>query len=183
MEAFLQDTEEANNGDDGDHGGEVPPVQVRHVLGNAIWARYEVVRAYETVMDAPTITQLHMLRITGKYLRYTLEFFREVLPDNASGLIRDVTAMQDQLGALHDADVAAGLARDYLAALSKKGKKKRSEEASANTGAERPTGLTDYINYLQGVVGSTKSDFASTTWQRITGRKWRAQLAAAIAAV
>jgi triphosphatase len=176
MDAFLEET-----GDDG-AGCEsevVVPVQVRHVLGSAIWTRYEEVRAYETVMDSPTLPQLHALRIIGKYLRYTLEFFRDVLPGNASTLIRDVVAMQDQLGALHDADVAAGLVREYIAAQPKKGNRKRRAETSPT---QPPPGLAAYLGHLEGTVESTKAGFGST-WQRLTGPKWRTQLAAAAAAV
>jgi triphosphatase len=174
MDAFLEETGEDSNGP---RSEVVVPVQVRHVLGSAIWTRYEEVRAYETVMDSPTLPQLHALRIIGKYLRYTLEFFRDVLPGNASTLIRDVVAMQDQLGALHDADVAAGLVREFIAAQPKKGKKKRRAEDSAT---QPPPGLAAYLANLEGTVESTKAGFGST-WQRLTGPKWRTQLAAAAA--
>jgi len=174
MEAFLEAEEEDRAGEQGD---EVLPVEVRHVLASAVWTRYEAVRAYETVMETPRLPQLHMLRITSKYLRYTLEFFREVLPAQSSSLIRDIVSVQDQLGALHDADVAAGLIRDYIAKQSKKGKKKSNQEVQ-----QPPAGLTAYLSYLEGQVEGIKSDFAPI-WRRITGPKWRANLATATASV
>ena len=61
--------------------------------------------------DVPT---LHELRIAAKWLRYTLEFVREALGRDAGPVIERVVALQDHLGWLHDADVAAGLARAFL---------------------------------------------------------------------
>ena len=60
------------------------------------------------------VTTLHDLRIAAKWLRYTLEFVREALGRDAGPVIEQVVALQDHLGWLHDADVAAGLARGFL---------------------------------------------------------------------
>ena len=60
------------------------------------------------------VTTLHDLRIAAKWLRYTLEFVRESLGRDAGPVIEQVVALQDHLGWLHDADVAAGLARAFL---------------------------------------------------------------------
>jgi len=142
---------------------------VRHVVGGAIWTRYEAVRAYETVMASPTILQLHALRITGKYLRYTLEFFRAVLPEDADALIKDVTTMQDRLGALHDADVAASEILAYLSS----GKSKRKANVP-------PPGLAAYLADRQEAAASVHTDFAGT-WARISDPSWRGRLAAVAA--
>jgi CHAD domain-containing protein len=120
------------------------------------------------------VPQLHALRITGKYLRYTLEFFKEVLPADAEALIRDVVGMQDELGLLHDADVAAGLIRDYVATLLQ-GKRKRRP-------AGPPPGLADYLADREAAVTHVRDHFGST-WATLTGPDWRARLAAALAAV
>ena len=60
------------------------------------------------------VTTLHDLRIAAKWLRYTLEFVREALGRESAPVIERVVALQDHLGWLHDADVAAGLARAFL---------------------------------------------------------------------
>lgn len=91
------------------------PHRVRDTAPSRIWAAYEQLRAYDTTLTWADVTTLHELRIEGKRLRYTLEFFREVLGPEAPHLITRVTTLQDHLGALHDADVAAHLARDFLA--------------------------------------------------------------------
>jgi CHAD domain-containing protein len=169
MAAFLDEADAAPDQADG-----AVPYQVRHVAGSAVWARYEEVRAYETLMDHATVPQLHALRITGKYLRYTLEFFKEVLPADAGALIRDVVGMQDELGLLHDADVAAGLIRDYVTTLLQ-GKRKRRP-------AGPPPGLADYLANREAAVIHIRDHFGAT-WATLTGPDWRARLAAALAAV
>ena len=83
-------------------------------MPSRIWAAYEGVRAYEPVMRWADVTTLHDLRIAAKWLRYTLEFVREALGRDAGPVIEKVVALQDHLGWLHDADVAAGLARAFL---------------------------------------------------------------------
>ena len=71
-------------------------------------------RAYEPVLRWADVETLHELRIAGKWLRYTLEFVREALTPEAATLIARVTALQDHLGLLNDADVTAHMARSFL---------------------------------------------------------------------
>jgi len=94
--------------------GPTEPHRVRDAMPSRIWAAYEAVRAYEPVMRWADVTTLHDLRIAAKWLRYTLEFVREALGPEAGPVIERVVALQDHLGWLHDADVAAGLARSFL---------------------------------------------------------------------
>jgi len=94
--------------------GPVQPHRVRDTMPSRVWASYENVRAYEPVMRWADVTTLHDLRIAAKWLRYTLEFVRETLGREAGPVIEKVVALQDHLGWLHDADVAAGLARAFL---------------------------------------------------------------------
>jgi CHAD domain-containing protein len=90
------------------------PHRVRDTAGSQILTAYEAVRAYEPVLRWADVETLHELRIAGKWLRYTLEFSREALPAEASMLIARVTALQDHLGELNDANVTAGMARSFL---------------------------------------------------------------------
>ena len=92
------------------------PHRVRDRAPSKIWAAYETVRAYELVLPWADIETLHQLRIATKWLRYTLEFFGETLGPDGPRLLGRVVALQDFLGCLHDADVAAKLARDVLVA-------------------------------------------------------------------
>ena len=95
----------------------VAPTQPHHVRDTApsrIWAAYEQVRGYEPVLRWADVETLHELRIAGKWLRYTLEFVREALGDDAAPLIARVTALQDHLGLMNDANVSASMARTFL---------------------------------------------------------------------
>jgi CHAD domain-containing protein len=92
----------------------VEPHRVRDTAASRIWAAYEHVRGYEPVLRWADVETLHELRIAGKWLRYTIEFVREALGEEAEPLIARVTAMQDHLGLMNDADVSARLARTFL---------------------------------------------------------------------
>jgi CHAD domain-containing protein len=98
------------------NGGEPWPYRVRHVAPMIIYERLAAVRAFDewvSIPDPPP-ERLHALRIACKRLRYSLEFFRQVLGPDAEALIWEVVTMQDHLGALQDAVVASGILRDYL---------------------------------------------------------------------
>jgi CHAD domain-containing protein len=66
------------------------------------------------VPDVP-LTRLHQLRIASKGLRYTLEFFADVLGPGAQSLIEQMKQLQDHLGNLQDAVVACNHLHDFLA--------------------------------------------------------------------
>jgi CHAD domain-containing protein len=94
--------------------GPVEPHRIRDTTASRVWTAYEHVRGYEAVLRWADVETLHELRIAGKWLRYTLEFVREALGDEATPLIARVTALQDHLGLMNDADVAASMARTFL---------------------------------------------------------------------
>ena len=84
------------------------PVLVRDVLPARLWEHYGAVCAYAPALPGADVPTLHALRIEGKRLRYVLEFFEEPFGPGAAEVIEIVTALQDHLGALHDADVTCG---------------------------------------------------------------------------
>lgn len=90
------------------------PHHVRDTAPSRIWAAYEQVRGYEPVLRWADVETLHELRIAGKWLRYTIEFVREALGPGADPLIARVTALQDHLGLMNDAEVTASMARTFL---------------------------------------------------------------------
>lgn len=92
------------------------PHRVRDRAPSEIWACYEAVRVYELVLPWADVETLHALRISAKWLRYALEFFGEILGHDSERLLSRVVALQEHLGSLHDADVAAKLTRDVLVA-------------------------------------------------------------------
>ncbi|HZC33447.1 MAG TPA: CHAD domain-containing protein [Candidatus Bathyarchaeia archaeon] len=132
--------------------GPTEPHRVRDTAASRIHAAYEQVRAYEPVLRWADVETLHELRIAGKWLRYTLEFVREALGPDADGLIARVTALQDHLGLMHDADVSAHLARDFLV-----------ENAGSLSDAESGAIARYLVNREREV----------TRLQRAVGRPWR----------
>jgi CHAD domain-containing protein len=96
--------------------GEALPARLRHVVPMIVWERMAAVRAYDDWVTAPDVSfeRMHRLRIAAKGLRYTLEFFREILGPETEPLIKEIKRLQDHLGDLQDAVVASNLLRDFL---------------------------------------------------------------------
>jgi CHAD domain-containing protein len=149
------------------------PVQVRHVLGSTLWQRYETVRAYEVLLPAATPESLHALRIECKYLRYTLEFFQEVLGSGAAPLIRQVIAVQDHLGEIQDGEVASRLLADYLAKAFK-------EQAAVSTVQTADLGgVSRYLSHRRDHSRQMAAAFPQM-WKQIDSIKFRRRLGAVI---
>jgi triphosphatase len=116
---FTKETEEFLSGGASSASTETTPThphRVKDCAPSLLWAAYEAVRAYELVLPWADVETVHDLRIAAKWLRYGLEFFGETLGPDGPRLLGRVVALQDHLGCLHDADVAAKLARDVLVA-------------------------------------------------------------------
>ena len=86
-----------------EHGG---PLRVRDLAGSLIWRRYEDLRSFEVILPNAPDVQLHEMRIAGKRLRYTLEFFTDVLGDTVKHCLDPLAALQETLGSLQDSVVA-----------------------------------------------------------------------------
>ncbi len=150
------------------------PYQVRHVIPGLILERYASVRAYERLLpDAPTTTY-HALRIECKRLRYALEFFREVLGEETPALIKQITAMQDLLGELQDACVAAGLLTDFLDEHRRQAQKRGDPAVVA--------GIEAYLAAQQVRQAELLASFGAP-WAELIGPEFRRRLALAIAAL
>jgi hypothetical protein len=72
----------------------------------SIWAQY--------VQDEARAREQHQLRIAAKRLRYTLELFKDYLPEQAGEAIKELKGIQDALGLLHDCDVLIAILRSAL---------------------------------------------------------------------
>jgi CHAD domain-containing protein len=92
------------------------PYRLRHVVPIAVYQRLAQLRAYDEWMVVPAVPleHYHQLRIASKRLRYTLEFFEEVLGGEAKQVVEAIKELQDHLGDLQDAVVACNLLRDFL---------------------------------------------------------------------
>jgi CHAD domain-containing protein len=95
---------------------EPAPRYIRHVLPLVVYQRLATVRAYEALIHDTNISlkQLHRLRIALKGLRYSLEFFREILHPDTERLIDEIKTLQDHLGNIQDAVVTCNTVRNFL---------------------------------------------------------------------
>jgi CHAD domain-containing protein len=143
------------------------PSLVRDTAGSRILAAYEHVRAYETIITWADVPTLHALRIEAKRLRYTMEYFSEVLPVNARKLIAQVTEMQDHLGLMNDADVAATATREWL----------NLHAPHLPSTSREAVGL--YLDSREAQVEQLRRSFRPV-WRRITGVTFRKALGLAI---
>ena len=155
--------------------GEPVPHQVRHVVPGLIFTRFETVRAYEALLAGAPITTLHRLRIDSKRLRYALEFFRDVLGPETPDLIKQVTGMQDLLGALQDAHVAEGLVAEFLAQQAGSKRKRKKGQPSLE-------GVEGYRSAQQTAQQELLTRFPEP-WAELIGYDFRRNLSLAVAAL
>ncbi len=71
-----------------------------------VWAQY--------THDPSRAREQHQLRIAAKRLRYTLELFRDFLPEQTGDCIKALKNLQDALGLLHDCDVLIAIVRSAI---------------------------------------------------------------------
>jgi CHAD domain-containing protein len=148
----------------------VAPHRVRDTAASRIWLAYEQVRAYEAVLRWADIETVHQLRIAAKWLRYTLEFFREVLGPEVEVVIPRVVALQDHLGWLHDADVTISLTRQFLV-------------ANAGTlGRDETQAIAAYLALQERELARLRRTMGGP-WRGVSGAPFRRLLARTVAAL
>ena len=84
--------------------------RVPAVIGmpDLIVARHDAVaKAAKRAKKSRVVTDFHRLRIKCKHLRYSLEFASEVYGGRTGRYVRELTAVQDELGLMQDAEVAS----------------------------------------------------------------------------
>ncbi len=143
------------------------PYQVRHIVPGLIYERYTAMRAYEAVLEAASLDTLHELRIEGKQLRYTLEFFAEVLGAESKTAIEAVKALQDHLGTLQDARVACEKLQTYM------------QQANSR---EDLSGVSQYLAVREAEKQQLLASLPSA-WQAFTSSKTRRAIALSVAAL
>ncbi|HYL41153.1 MAG TPA: CHAD domain-containing protein, partial [Candidatus Binatus sp.] len=75
---------------------------------------YERLMAGDRVVGGADLATLHAIRIEAKRLRYLLEFLGDILGPERADLVTRLVAVQDHLGALHDAAVTVDALRTFL---------------------------------------------------------------------
>lgn len=149
------------------------PNLVREVTPGLIYTRYATVRAFDTILDGASLEQFHALRIEFKKLRYTVEYFREVLGPQSGEVIEEIKALQDHLGDLNDANVATHLLRDFLAEWDVL-------QAGLPVGERQtPEPILDYMAYRYAERQRLMLTF-SETWTRFNSPEFRQNLALAV---
>jgi CHAD domain-containing protein len=144
------------------------PYRVRETAPSRIWAAYEHVRSYEPILRWADVPTLHELRIAGKWLRYSLEFVQEPLGDGAAPLIARVTALQDHLGLMNDASVAASMARTFLV------------EHAGDLSATENAAIGRYLVDREREVARLRRTIGPT-WRRVAGLGYRRALGRVVA--
>lgn len=147
---------------------------VRHEAPRQIYDRYADVRRYETALADAPIATLHALRIDGKRLRYTLEFFRDALGAEGAEAISRVVGLQDHLGLLHDADVAAEMLRAQRQRLLEEDPQPRAGDLTAQLRA-----LDGYLLDRETTREDLRRSFPSA-WRSVTSPGMRRLLARAV---
>ena len=91
--------------------------RVADAAASLVWAGYESVRAAQPPLRGRAVPdELHELRIAARQFRYTLEAYRDLLDPRATpALMARLVKLQDLVGELNDADVAAHEAYAWLA--------------------------------------------------------------------
>lgn len=149
------------------------PIQVRLQAPRLIYTHLAAVRAFEPILDVATIPQLHALRIQFKKLRYTLEFFREVLGAEVQLVINDLKKVQDHLGDLNDTSVATHLLSEFLMTWL------RAQEMQSFNQRRSNAGLMQYLTYQHTEQYRLLSTFPET-WEHFSRSDFRRNLALAI---
>ncbi len=90
------------------------PSHVQDIVPVLVYTRLAAVRAFDGILSSASILQLHALRIEFKRLRYTLEYFAEILGKESKLVVSEIKGMQDHLGDLHDAQVACQILSEFL---------------------------------------------------------------------
>jgi CHAD domain-containing protein len=160
-------------------GGDPRPYRVCHVAPMTIYERLAVVRAYDewVTLPDPPVGRLHALRIACKRLRYTLEFFVEVLGPDAKPVVKAVVTMQDHLGAVQDAVVACGILRDYLTWGT------WGHEESAASPSDAPAdapGVQAYLRAKEAELENLLERFPEA-WHQLEGPEFRRMVAEMVA--
>ncbi len=145
-----------------------------------IYAQLASLRAYEQAfgpgLENAALADLHALRIDFKKFRYTLEFFREALGPEAKAAVETVRGLQDHLGDLNDANVAAASLQRILAGWEKRQAGRPAPEQ------ESPEAVSGYLAYRQAERHRLRQSFPAA-WERFTRPEFRRDLALAVSAL
>jgi CHAD domain-containing protein len=145
----------------------------RHIVPTLIYTRLANVMSYDSRISMATIPELHALRIECKLLRYTLEFFKEILGAEVLEFIAEIKKIQDHLGELNDAQVACQLMAAFLERFEKQQAKVPLNERSS------PSGVVAYQSYCYGIRHQKMRTFPEV-WESFKRIELRQRLARSV---
>ncbi|WP_406670190.1 CHAD domain-containing protein [Methanolobus sp. ZRKC4] len=165
--------------------GEPIPSRVRDILPVLLYTQFATVRAYdeivsdESIVD-PSLEKYHQLRIDVKILRYTLEFFKEVLGSESKGLIKDLKVLQDNLGDMHDTVVALELLENFekYGTWGEVSKKK----SSGSGGLQDYPGVDAYMEYRKQELQNLLEAFPNA-WSKVIDHDFSVRFSQAISGI
>jgi len=154
------------------------PRRVRHVLPVILYGRLAAVLAFDEWQRgaATPLPRLHRVRIAAKRLRYTLEFFEEVLGPEAHALIDQMKRLQDHLGEIQDDVVAVTVLRDFLTW----GTWRHREGVPTPRAPVLAPGVASYLAARQRDLAQRLEEFPSH-WAEFSDGSFTRKLAAALA--
>ncbi|WP_292466863.1 CHAD domain-containing protein [Methanolobus sp.] len=164
--------------------GEPIPCRVVDMLPVLLYTQFATVRSYAEFVENeamdPYLEKYHQLRIDVKVLRYTLEFFKEILGSESKDLIRDLKALQDNLGDMHDAVVALELLENFEK-YGRWGEADKKQVASSTELRNYPV-VDGYIDYrkqeLQNLV-----DCFPDVWSKVIDPEFSVRFSQAISGI
>jgi CHAD domain-containing protein len=163
--------------------GEPLPSRVDDVLPAVLFERLATVKAFDewiTRDDAPLI-RFHQLRIASKGLRYTLEFFQEVLGSDCKALVDKTKLLQDHLGDLQDAVVTCDVLLGFLSSGTW-GPPRLSRKDPRQMFPVNAPGLATYLAVKQNEIERLMNTFGPV-WSQIRGSEFSRPLAALVGAL
>ena len=135
------------------------PRTAAHHIPVLIYQRVASLHGYADRLADASLERLHMLRIQGKELRYTLYFFAPVLGPEIASVEASLENMQDHLGALQDANIGLRLLRETVGC----------EAAVAHYRAVKEREITQLVATFP------------TIWNEVNSPIWQQKLATAMA--
>lgn len=139
-----------------------------------IYTRLASVRAFNSILETASLEQFHALRIEFKKLRYTVEFFREVLGEESKLVINDLKLIQDHLGDLNDAHVATQILRDFLTVWEKE------QDQLPVAQRKSPEPILAYLTFRYNELQRLMQSFQET-WQHFNRPEFQQNLSQAVA--
>jgi CHAD domain-containing protein len=163
--------------------GEPAPTRVGDVLPGVLFDRLALVKAYDGPISQPDapLAVFHQLRITSKGLRYTLEFFQEVLGSDSKPLIDRTKQVQDHLGDLQDAVVTCDVLLGFLGSGTW-GPPRTDKKGARTLFPVNAPGVATYLAVKQSEIDRLMRTFGPL-WVQMHGSEFSRPLASLVAAL